>query len=44
MKQRVKKRNKFVVPALFRKAGRHGKTNKQLRKKLNQKVKDETSY
>ena len=41
MKQRVKKRNKFVALALFRKAGSHRKSNKQLRKKLNQRVKDE---
>ena len=37
----VKKRNRLVSLALFRKAGIHRKTNKALRKQLNQKTVDE---
>jgi hypothetical protein len=37
-KQKVpRERNQFVAAALFRKAGVHRKTNKALRKHLNQK-------
>jgi len=39
-KQTVKERNQFVALALFRKAGAHRKTNKAMRKSLNQKPVD----
>jgi hypothetical protein len=34
-KQIAKERNQFVALALFRKAGSHRKTNKQMRRSLN---------
>ena len=39
-KQPAKERNQFVALALFRKAGSHRKTNKQMRKQSNQEVLD----
>ena len=33
-----RERNQFVAAALFRKAGSHRKTNKALRKAVNQKI------
>ena len=37
----VKKRNRLVALALFRKAGSHRKSNKAIRRQLNQKTVDE---
>ena len=37
----VKKRNRLVSLALFRKAGSHRKSNKAIRRQLNQKTVDE---
>ena len=40
-KKTVTQRNRFVVLALLRQAGSHRKTNKALRRQLNQKTVDE---
>ena len=39
--KKVKERNQFVAAALFRRAGSHRKSNKAIRRQLNQKTVDE---